>query len=88
MSWSVDCGADTRHPNYFGDFLVWWGLYLLALSAGAPWWSVIGPVLLTVLLLRVSGVTLLERSLKNRKEGYADYVARTNAFFPWRPRQA
>ena len=71
----------TRHPNYFGDFLVWWGLFFLALSAGAPWWSVVGPVLLSVLLLRVSGVTLLEKSLRNRKEGYADYVARTNAFF-------
>jgi steroid 5-alpha reductase family enzyme len=75
----------TRHPNYFGDFLVWWGLYSLALASGAPWWSIIGPIIMSVLLMRVSGVTLLEKSLKDRKQGYADYVARTNAFFPWRP---
>jgi steroid 5-alpha reductase family enzyme len=78
----------TRHPNYFGDFLVWWGFYLLALGSGAPWWTVVGPIVMSVLLMRVSGVTLLERSLKNRKQGYEDYVARTNAFFPWRPRPA
>ena len=76
----------TRHPNYFGDFLVWWGLYVLSLSSGGRWWSVVGPLLMSVLLLRVSGVTLLEKSLKNRKEGYAEYAARTNAFFPWWPR--
>jgi steroid 5-alpha reductase family enzyme len=73
----------TRHPNYFGDFLVWWGFYLLALASGGPWWSVVGPLIMSVLLMRVSGVTLLEQSLKNRKAGYAEYVARTNAFFPW-----
>jgi len=73
----------TRHPNYFGDFLVWWGLYFLALAFGGPWWSVVGPLVMSVLLMRVSGVTLLEKSLKSRKEGYAEYVARTNAFFPW-----
>jgi steroid 5-alpha reductase family enzyme len=78
----------TRHPNYFGDFLVWWGFYFLALAAGSPWWSVVGPFVMSVLLMRVSGVTLLEKSLKDRKQGYAEYVARTNAFFPWWPGQA
>ena len=76
----------TRHPNYFGDFLVWWGLYSLALASGAPWWSIIGPIIMSVLLMRVSGVTLLEKSLKDSKPGYAEYAARTNAFFPWWPR--
>lgn len=76
----------TRHPNYFGDFLVWWGLYLIALGSGGPWWSVVGPAIMSVLLMRVSGVTLLEKSLVDRKEGYADYVARTSSFFPWWPR--
>jgi steroid 5-alpha reductase family enzyme len=71
----------TRHPNYFGDFCVWWGFYLIALSAGA-WWSVIGPILMSVLLLRVSGVTLLEQDIGERRPAYADYVRRTNAFFP------
>jgi len=71
----------TRHPNYFGDFCVWWGLYLLALSAGA-WWSIVGPVLMSVLLMRVSGVTLLEKDIGERRPQYQDYVRRTNAFFP------
>ncbi len=71
----------TRHPNYFGDFCVWWGLYLLALSAGA-WWAIAGPLLMSVLLLRVSGVTLLEKDISRRRPEYAEYVRRTNAFFP------
>jgi steroid 5-alpha reductase family enzyme len=77
----------TRHPNYFGDFCVWWGFWLVALAAGAPWWAAVGPALMSVLLIRVSGVALLERSLARRREGYADYVARTSAFFPWPPRR-
>lgn len=71
----------TRHPNYFGDFCVWWGFGLIALAAGA-WWSLIGPVLMSVLLLRVSGVTLLERDIGKRRPGYDEYIRRTNAFFP------
>ena len=71
----------TRHPNYFGDFCVWWGFGLIALSAGA-WWSLLGPVLMSVLLLRVSGVSLLERDIGARRPGYAEYIRRTNAFFP------
>ncbi|MCW5656711.1 MAG: DUF1295 domain-containing protein [Burkholderiaceae bacterium] len=75
----------SRHPNYFGEFCVWWGLWLLALSAGA-WWTVVSPLLMTALLLRVSGVTLLEKDIGQRRPAYRQYVARTNAFFPWRPR--
>jgi steroid 5-alpha reductase family enzyme len=71
----------TRHPNYFGDFCIWWGFGLMALSAGA-WWSLVGPVLMSVLLLRVSGVTLLERDIGKRRPGYDEYIRRTNAFFP------
>jgi len=71
----------TRHPNYFGDFCVWWGFGLIALSAGA-WWALPGPALMSVLLLRVSGVTLLERDIGLRRPGYAEYIRRTNAFFP------
>ena len=71
----------TRHPNYFGDFCVWWGLYLLALSAGA-WWTVVGPLIMSFLLLRFSGVRLLERDIGERRPAYAEYVRRTNAFFP------
>ncbi len=75
----------TRHPNYFGDFCVWWGLYLLAVGAGA-WWSIPGPLLMSVLLMRVSGVTLLEKDIGQRRPKYADYIRRTNAFFPGRPK--
>jgi steroid 5-alpha reductase family enzyme len=71
----------TRHPNYFGDFCVWWGFGLMGLAAGA-WWGLLGPVLMSVLLLRVSGVTLLERDIGKRRPEYAEYIGRTNAFFP------
>ena len=71
----------TRHPNYFGDFLVWWGFFLIAVDAGG-WWSFYGPIVMSVLLMRVSGVTLLERKLTKTRSGYADYVRSTNTFFP------
>lgn len=71
----------TRHPNYFGDFCAWWGLYLIALSAGA-WWSIAGPLVMSLLLIRVSGVALLEKDIGQRRPEYAEYVRRTNAFFP------
>ena len=79
--------AWSRHPNYFGDFTAWWGLGLVALGAGA-WWALLGPAALSLLLLRVSGVKLLERSIGDRRPGYSDYAARTNAFFPRPPRPA
>lgn len=73
----------TRHPNYFGDALLWWGLYLIAASAPGAWLMVASPLLMTFLLLRVSGVTLLERGLVASKPAYADYIARTSPFLPW-----
>jgi steroid 5-alpha reductase family enzyme len=76
----------TRHPNYFGDCLVWWGLFAIALAVPGGVYAVVGPIVMTILLRRVSGVTLLERSLVKRRAGYADYVARTNAFVPGPPR--
>jgi len=75
----------TRHPNYFGDACLWWGFFGFAAANGA-WWTVIGPVLMNLLLLKVSGVALLERRLVDAKPQYRDYVARTNAFIPWRPK--
>ena len=71
----------TRHPNYFGEFCLWSGFTAMAFSAGA-WWSVAGLAVLTVLLLRVSGVRLMERDIGKRRPRYADYVLKTNAFFP------
>jgi steroid 5-alpha reductase family enzyme len=76
----------TRHPNYFGDAVLWWGLYCIAASAPNGWMTAASPLLMTLLLLRVSGVTLLEQSLKLSKPGYASYMARTSAFVPWPPR--
>lgn len=77
----------TRHPNYFGDFLVWWGFYCLAAESATWWWTILGPLLMSVLLMRVSGVRLLEDSLRNRVQGYAEYVRETSAFFPLPPKQ-
>ena len=77
----------TRHPNYFGEALLWWGVYLIALSAGA-WWTIFAPLLMTFLLLRVSGVALLEKDIAERRPAYREYIRRTNAFFPGRPREA
>jgi steroid 5-alpha reductase family enzyme len=75
----------TRHPNYFGDALLWWGLYLIAASIPAGRLMIASPALMTFLLLRVSGVSLLERGLRRSKSEYAGYIARTSAFFPWFP---
>ena len=71
----------TRHPNYFGDALVWWGFGCLGLAVGA-WWALIGPVVMTFLLWRVSGVAMLERSMVDTKPGYREYVESTPAFLP------
>ncbi|MGC9360915.1 MAG: DUF1295 domain-containing protein [Anaerolineae bacterium] len=76
----------TRHPNYFGDTTQWWGYYLIALAGGA-WWSIFSPIIMTGLLLKVSGVALLEKTLKTTKPAYADYVARTSAFIPLPPKK-
>ncbi|OOO01771.1 MAG: hypothetical protein USCGTAYLOR_02004 [Chromatiales bacterium USCg_Taylor] len=75
----------TRHPNYFGEFCVWWGFYLIALAAGG-WWSIVSPLLMSFLLLNVSGVVLLEKDISQRRPGYRDYITRTNAFFPGPPK--
>lgn len=83
----VGLWSSSRHPNYFGETVLWWGLFVMALGAGAPWWTAIGPATITFLLLRVSGVTLLEKGLKKRKPAYADYARRTSAFIPWPPKQ-
>jgi steroid 5-alpha reductase family enzyme len=75
----------SRHPNYFGEALLWWGYGVMAWSAGAPW-ALVAPAAMTWLLLRVSGVTLLERTIVERRPEYARYVERTSAFLPRPPR--
>ena len=77
----------TRHPNYFGDACIWWGIGIVAAETGSGAWGLIGSLVMTVLLRRVSGVTLLEKSLVKRREGYNDYVARTSPFLPRPPKK-
>lgn len=76
----------TRHPNYFGDAAAWWGFGLFAIAAGS-YVTPLGSVLMTLLLIKVSGVAMLERSLRKTKPGYSEYVRKTNAFIPWFPKQ-
>ncbi len=75
----------SRHPNYFGEAVLWWGYYILALAAGAGW-TVFAPILMTFLLVKVSGVSMLEKTLKS-KPGYEEYMNNTNAFVPWFPKR-
>lgn len=77
----------TRHPNYFGDAMVWWAYALFAIAA-QQYYFVVGSVIMTIFLMRVSGVTLLEKTLTNDKPGYSEYVKATNAFFPWFPKKS
>ena len=76
----------SRHPNYFGEFAIWWGFFLIALAAGG-FWALFSPLLMTFLLLKFSGVALLEKDIGNRRPAYAAYIKYTNAFFPG-PRKA
>jgi steroid 5-alpha reductase family enzyme len=78
--------AFTRHPNYFGDALVWWSYFLIALTTPGGAWTVISPLVMTFFLMRVSGVALLERKLVKTRPQYAEYTRTTNAFVPWFPR--
>ena len=76
----------TRHPNYFGEAVLWWGFYCIAMAAGG-WWTLFAPAIMTFLLMKVSGVVLLEKDIGERRPGYRDYAARTRAFLPGMPRQ-
>jgi steroid 5-alpha reductase family enzyme len=75
----------TRHPNYFGDAKQWWGFYLIALSSGGGW-TIFSPIIMTYLLLAVSGVAMLEKTMRG-KPGYEEYVRKTSAFIPWWPKK-
>ena len=77
----------SRHPNYFGDFLLWWGLFVLGVAAGGPSWTILGPVVMSALLLHYSGAGLMEDTIADRRPGYADYVRRTSFFVPWPPKR-
>lgn len=72
----------TRHPNYFGEAVLWWGLGLIGAGTPGGWLGLVGPAIITFLLIRVSGVAMLEKTLRTTKPGYAEYIASTPAFFP------
>lgn len=76
----------TRHPNYFGDSAVWWSYAIFAIAAGS-YWTIVGSFIMTFLLLKVSGVALLEKSLKDKKPEYMEYIQKTNSFLPWFPKK-
>ena len=78
----------TRHPNYFGDWCVWWGVFVIALAADSPraWWAIAGPLTMTLIFAKVFGVPLMEGHLAKTKPGYAEYVRRTSAFLPRPPK--
>jgi steroid 5-alpha reductase family enzyme len=79
--------AWSRHPNYFGEFLVWWGFFLIALATPSGWWTIICPSIVSLVLLKMTGVPMTEAALKSRRPGYADYIRKTSPFFPRPPRK-
>lgn len=79
--------AYSRHPNYFGEFLIWWGIFLITLSTPNSWWTVISPLVITAVLLKMTGIPLTEKSIVDHRPGYREYMKQTNAFFPWFPKK-
>ena len=79
--------AYSRHPNYFGEFLIWWGFFLITLSTPYSWWTVISPLIITAVLLKMTGIPLTEGTIVKTRPGYKDYIQRTSAFVPWFPRK-
>jgi steroid 5-alpha reductase family enzyme len=76
----------TRHPNYFGDSAVWWGFGLICLASGS-YLPALGSLLMTALIIKVSGVALLEKTLKEEKPQYREYIEKTSSFIPWFPKK-
>jgi steroid 5-alpha reductase family enzyme len=77
----------SRHPNYFGESLIWWGFFLIALSVPGAWWTVACPALITLVLLKMTGVALTERTIVETRPAYRDYQRRTRPFIPWFPKE-
>jgi len=76
----------TRHPNYFGEVVQWWGIWILTLGVPSGWLSIVGPLTITFLILKVSGVPMLEKKMAENPD-FADYKRRTSAFIPWGPKR-
>ena len=79
--------AWSRHPNYFGECVMWWGCFVIGYAASHQTWLLLSPILVTVLLLKVSGVSLMEETIASRRPGYADYRRRVSVFVPWPPKK-
>ena len=79
--------AYSRHPNYFGETLIWWGLFLISFSTPYGYWAILSPLTITFLLLKVSGVTLLEKDITERRPEYREYIKNTSPFIPWFPQR-
>ncbi|NNM05317.1 MAG: DUF1295 domain-containing protein [Gemmatimonadetes bacterium] len=77
----------SRHPNYFGDSLIWWGIFLVAAATPGGWLTIVSPLIMSLLLMKISGVPMLENALAERREGYREYMERTSSFFPWPPKR-
>ena len=80
--------AWSRHPNYFGEAVLWWGLFVMASAVDGVIYTIVSPILMTFLLVRVSGVRMLDSILKDTKPGYADYISSTSSFIPWPPKKS
>ena len=76
----------TRHPNYFGECLMWWGIFLIAFSAPNSWWTVVSPLIITSVLLKMTGINKKKKTIVIHRPGYKEYIQRTNAFIPWFPK--
>lgn len=77
----------TRHPNYFGDFCVWWGFFLIACGTPGGWQTILSPIVMSLFLLKVSGVSMLEKDIGERRPAYAEYIRKTSVFFPAPPKR-
>ncbi len=80
--------AYTRHPNYFGECLVWWGFYVISLSTPYGWLTVISPIIITLVLLKMTGIPLTEKTIMETRPEYLRYIKRTSAFIPWFPKKS
>jgi steroid 5-alpha reductase family enzyme len=79
--------AYSRHPNYFGECLIWWGIFLVALSTPNSWWTVLSPLVIFAVLLKMTGIPLTEKTIIKTRPGYREYIRRTPPFFPWLPKK-
>lgn len=85
----MDCGLwrYSRHPNYFGECLIWWGLFIIVMADSQLWWTVVSPMIVTVVLLKMTGIPLTEKLMVEKRPGYQHYIDHTPAFFPWIPKR-